>query len=321
MVKEMKATDKIVSVDVSKSSDGMRTIKVVTDNNGEKEVMEWTDNGEIPDEIKEKLEAQNINLHLMDESDGENVFIEVDNDGVKKVRKEVVVIKKSDGDALVEYEWDGSGDMPEEMKELLDEHDIELEDIHEGHGDKKVRIRKMKDKHAMMRNKAKKRGRAYNAKEKQKFKVITIDEDGNESEMEWEEEGDGMNQWIGDDDVHVFHMDRGRRMRGPRGNSFMWISDDDEKHLSDAYMGAQIESDENGAKILDVMKDSPADKAGLTRGDIVQRINGARSRSMDDLLSILTFYEPNDKVELVVLRDGKEKKLNLTLGKRPDSYR
>ena len=42
---------------------------------------------------------------------------------------------------------------------------------------------------------------------------------------------------------------------------------------------------------------------------------------MEDLLSILMFFDPNDQVELTVARDGKEKKMKMTLGKRPDSYR
>ena len=42
---------------------------------------------------------------------------------------------------------------------------------------------------------------------------------------------------------------------------------------------------------------------------------------MDDLLDLLSFYEPTDEVELTISRDGKEKNITLELGKRPKASR
>ena len=333
VVKEMKATEKTVSVDVSKDSDGMRTVKVITEVDGEKDVLEWTDNGTIPADIQKQLDEQDINLNIDADGagNGKTMTIEVDNDGggLKKVRKEVIMIKKGDDDGIMELEWDGTGEMPAEMRELLDEHDIDIESLHEGHdGDgekKKVRIRKMKEKHAKMHNKAKKRGRAYNEFQKENYKIITKDGEGNEKVFEWEGDGEmpeGMEEMLDGENINIFRFDDGqnRRLRAPR--RMMFIADEEDKQLSNAYMGAQIESQEDGGTtILDVMKDSPADKAGLQSGDVVHKINGARSKTMDDLLTILSFYEPNDQIELMITRDGQEKKLKLTLGERPEHYR
>ena len=53
---------------------------------------------------------------------------------------------------------------------------------------------------------------------------------------------------------------------------------DDNVDLSDAYMGVHIESDDNGARIIEILKDGPADVAGLAKGDIVKRINAYKTR-------------------------------------------
>ena len=70
-----------------------------------------------------------------------------------------------------------------------------------------------------------------------------------------------------------------------------------------------------------MLKDSPADHAKLEKGDVITKINGARARSMEGLLSLLNHFEPGDKVELTITRDGSEKTLKMTLGERPGHFR
>ena len=156
---------------------------------------------------------------------------------------------------------------------------------------------------------------------KSKYKMITIDDEGNENVMEWEGEGEMPHEMR----EHRIVKKGPGAMKGhsENGNDFMFYGDGPHgpKRLSDAYMGAQIESADNGVSVLDLMKDSPADKAKIEKGDVIQRINGARTRTMEDLLDLLNYFEPGDKLDVQVLRDGKEKKLNMTLGKRPDHYR
>ena len=332
IVKSSTSDDKVVTVDVQKSGDNERTVKIVTNENGENKVIEWTDNGEIPDDVRKKLEDAGIDVAFIEgNEDGEMVIsVDVEGEDVERdVRKEVIVIKSDDDGEVVEYEWDGEGEMPEEMKNLMKEHNIEIGELHEGHGKKhKMKMRKHKDK-MKKRHKAMKDGEKVRKKEIKKYKIATAGEDGEGHSNIWieKEDHDGESEgniWFGsgendDEDVIVLRGPSGVRSMG-RGNSFFFKSDD--KPLSNAYMGAQIESsEEGGAAILDVMKDSPADKAGLQRGDVVKRINGARVKTMDDLLGILRYFEPEDKVELTIDRGGNEKNLGLTLGKRPDAYK
>jgi S1-C subfamily serine protease len=89
-----------------------------------------------------------------------------------------------------------------------------------------------------------------------------------------------------------------------------------------------------GVLIQTVEKGGPADKAGLEGGttsatiegaevslggDIVTEINGEKIKEMEDLIKLVNDAKPGDEMELTVLRDGKEKTVNVTLGKRPAS--
>lgn len=303
---------KTLTVDVSQEGDSERKVKIVTIQDGEQQVMEWTDEGTIPDEVREKLEREGIDIHIIDPS--------------ADMEQEIEIII-DDRDDVMEIEWDGDGEMPEELKRLREEHDIDIEEyLGSEEGERKIFMIK-KEKGSNKPHKIRNR-----VLSDQQYKMITIDDDGNKSVIEWNGDGDmpeELMEQMGEEDI-VFHQKRGLHQDSDhRAKRIMVFSDDDddmvfmnkEPKMSNAYMGAQIESSEMGVEVLDLMKDSPADKAKLKKGDIIQKINGARTRDMDGLLDLLNYFEPNDKVELTVLRGGKEKKLSMTLSKRPDHFR
>ena len=70
----------------------------------------------------------------------------------------------------------------------------------------------------------------------------------------------------------------------------------------------------NTSKYSSVIKDSPADKAGLKDKDIVTAVNGAKIGTAGSLSSLIGEYKPGDTVQLTVIRDGKEIGVNVTLG-------
>jgi len=74
----------------------------------------------------------------------------------------------------------------------------------------------------------------------------------------------------------------------------------------------------SGVLISGVEEDGPADEAGLKDGDVIVAFNGKKVDDPDDLRDLARDTEPGDKVEIEVIRDGKTKKLTLTVGEWPD---
>lgn len=69
-----------------------------------------------------------------------------------------------------------------------------------------------------------------------------------------------------------------------------------------------------------VEKDSPAEKAGLKKGDVIRKFDGVTVSSISELRSNLDYYEEGEVVDLLVYRfdDGeyKEKTISIKLGSR-----
>jgi S1-C subfamily serine protease len=61
---------------------------------------------------------------------------------------------------------------------------------------------------------------------------------------------------------------------------------------------------------------SAAEKAGLKEGDIILEFNGEKITTENTLAKIIMKYNPGDKVTLKILREGKEKIVEVTLGER-----
>jgi C-terminal processing protease CtpA/Prc len=74
-----------------------------------------------------------------------------------------------------------------------------------------------------------------------------------------------------------------------------------------------------GALIAGVVDDSPADEAGLEEEDVVVEFDGKMVRNSSQLTRWIKKRSPGDKVDLVVIRDGKKQNIAVVLGKRPKS--
>ncbi|MDD9892736.1 MAG: DegQ family serine endoprotease [Gammaproteobacteria bacterium] len=73
-----------------------------------------------------------------------------------------------------------------------------------------------------------------------------------------------------------------------------------------------------GALINEVFADSPADKAGVQPGDIVIRYDDKPVGSIEELPPMVGQTKVGDTVKVVVVRDRKEKTLNVTIGRLKD---
>lgn len=67
-----------------------------------------------------------------------------------------------------------------------------------------------------------------------------------------------------------------------------------------------------------VQSGGPADKAGIKDKDIIVAVNGSKVGEVASVSSLISEYEPGEKVEITVLRGGKEVKLTATLGTYQD---
>ena len=78
-------------------------------------------------------------------------------------------------------------------------------------------------------------------------------------------------------------------------------------------------TDLQGAVVESVEKDSPAEDAGLQKGDIITAVNGEKISGTDDLISILSQGKEGEKFTLTVNRDGETIKVKVKIGIRQQS--
>ena len=74
--------------------------------------------------------------------------------------------------------------------------------------------------------------------------------------------------------------------------------------------GAYLAPTQTGTSVIN---DSPAQKAGLKEKDIITKIDGTNIDEKNSLVSLVGRKAVGEKVELTVIRDGKEQKITVTL--------
>lgn len=78
-----------------------------------------------------------------------------------------------------------------------------------------------------------------------------------------------------------------------------------------------------GAFVRSVEDDSPAQEAGICKGDIIVKFDGQKVSDGDDLLDKLQYYKSGEKIEAVIARatngEYEENTIELTLGTRSDN--
>ena len=90
--------------------------------------------------------------------------------------------------------------------------------------------------------------------------------------------------------------------------------------------------DQTGILIVNVFGSSPAEKGGLlgstrsdtvsgqiipTGGDVITRLENKPVTNMESLQEALAKYRPSDKVQIAIIRNGKEITMDLILERRP----
>ena len=112
----------------------------------------------------------------------------------------------------------------------------------------------------------------------------------------------------------------------PSGRAFSLFVDDRgflgvyAEDVNKANMGHYGLRDARGVGITNIVKDSPAEKAGLRKDDVILRFDNESVTSVRKLNRLVSEVAPDQTVRLAISRSGAEQELAVTIGKRNDSY-
>ena len=100
------------------------------------------------------------------------------------------------------------------------------------------------------------------------------------------------------------------------GGSFLGVFAED---VSKDNMGRYNLREVRGVGITQVAKDSPAEKAGLRKDDVILKFDGENVTSTRKLTRLVSEVAPDQSVRLTISRGGSEQEVSVTIGKRNDS--
>jgi serine protease Do len=101
-------------------------------------------------------------------------------------------------------------------------------------------------------------------------------------------------------------------------------------HVTRGWLGVAIQAvtpelrhafdlpDRSGALVAQVTPGSPAEDAGIERGDVIVRFDGESIKEMRDLPNLVALTPVGEKVEVEVLRDGRRRTLQAEIAKREE---
>jgi len=110
-------------------------------------------------------------------------------------------------------------------------------------------------------------------------------------------------------DVMQQIIEHGEVVRGWLGVAIQNITED----LAQSF---ELES-LDGVIISNIIRNGPADQAGLTRGDVISRINGAEVKNVRTALNLISQAKPGASVKISGIRQGKKFEVDATVMQRP----
>ena len=97
------------------------------------------------------------------------------------------------------------------------------------------------------------------------------------------------------------------------GGTFLGVGTED---ISKENMGRYGMREVRGVGVTQVVKDSPAEKAGLKRDDVILRFDGESVTSARKLSRLVSESSPDQSVRITISRGGAEKEISATLSKQ-----
>lgn len=129
--------------------------------------------------------------------------------------------------------------------------------------------------------------------------------------MEFNEDGITVNKRkiiVRDGDKLIFGDDADDRLIMNMPRNFSWNSN--EKRT---FLGVVTAADKDGALIEEITEGSPAEKAGLAKGDIITKVGDDKIATPDDLSKSIRARKANEEVKISYLHNGKKKSTRATL--------
>ena len=100
------------------------------------------------------------------------------------------------------------------------------------------------------------------------------------------------------------------------GGSFLGVHAED---VTKENFGRYGLREARGVGITSVVKDSPAEKAGLRKDDVILRFDNENVTSARKLTRLVSEVAPDQTVRIAISRGGSEQELAVTIGKRKDN--
>jgi len=115
-----------------------------------------------------------------------------------------------------------------------------------------------------------------------------------------------------------------------QGTVRIYGGDDDAQ--KGAYLGVQVQDvtralqrardlpTDRGALVSRVEDDSPADRNGVRRGDVITEVNSHRIDDSQDLIRTVRGMEPGSRAKITLWRSGSLRTVEVQLGERPQGF-
>lgn len=270
------------------------------------------ENGHVTEKkvIKEGKEAEDYIIKMKE--DGLNIWTteegeEIDLDGQKHkiIKKQQYRIVTKDDEGIEQtLEWNGEGEMPDEIKKALAEAKMYDVDTDEKTLDVNVSTEGEKSIVKIMKS-----------------------INGESEEIELEIDGDEIS-----DDVRKILEEEGidiKILEGGSGEKRMIFISDEEQEVSGetnpeqekAQLGVYLAGEEGGVRIEEVIIGSAADEAGLKVGDIVTAVDDEKVTAVKQLIAIIVNKKVGDTVKVNYLRGTKNEESNITLKAKKELYK
>lgn len=89
-------------------------------------------------------------------------------------------------------------------------------------------------------------------------------------------------------------------------------------------IGVQVKIEDGKIVVVEPIKGSPAEKAGIKPGDVIVKINDYKVKDnverddLQDAVKEIVKQKPGTKIKVGIKRDGKDMTIDVTVGKRSE---